>query len=85
MILVPLKGILLNIISLINKGFMSLLFKRCVAKSLTSENRRCAKQLVVQKLHNYAYRNLTYHVQWESIGSRHGAWLVYPDDTKLGL
>ena len=49
------------------------------------ETSRYPKQFIVQKFKGGRYRNLTYHMNWESIGSRHGSWLVYPDDTKLGL
>ena len=44
------------------------------------ETRRYAKQFIVQKYTGGRYRNLSYHLNWDSIGLRHGAWLVTPDD-----
>ena len=49
------------------------------------ETQRYPKQFIVQKFKGGRYRNLTYHVNWESIGSRHGSWLVNPDDPKVSL
>ena len=46
------------------------------------ETRRYAKQFIVQKLQGGSYRNLSYHLQWNSIGARHGAWLVNPDSSE---
>ena len=43
------------------------------------ETRRYAKQYIVQKLQGGSYRNLSDHLEWNSIGSRYGAWLVNPD------
>ena len=49
------------------------------------DSSRYPKQFIVQKFKGGRYRNLTYHVNWESISFRHGAWLVTPDDLKLSL
>ena len=49
------------------------------------ETSRYPKQFIVQKYKGGRYRNLTYHVNWESIGFRHGSWLVNPDDPKVTL
>lgn len=49
------------------------------------DSSRYPKQFIVQKFKGGRYRNLTYHVQWDSIGFRHGAWLVNPDDPKVSL
>ena len=49
------------------------------------DSSRYPRQFIVQKFKGGRYRNLTYHVQWDSIGSRHGAWLVNPDDPKVRL
>ena len=46
---------------------------------------RYPKQFIVQKYTGGRYRNLSYHVNWQSIGFRHGAWLVNPDDPKVCL
>ena len=49
------------------------------------ETSRYPKQFIVQKFTGGRYRNLSYHLNWESIALRHEAWLVYPDDPKLRL
>jgi hypothetical protein len=49
------------------------------------ETSRYPKQFIVQKFKGGRYRNLTYHVNWDSIGLRHGSWLVNPDDPKISL
>ena len=49
------------------------------------ETSRYPKQFIVQKFKGGRYRNLTYHVNWDSIGFRHGAWLVNPDAPKISL
>ena len=49
------------------------------------DSSRYPRQFIVQKFKGGRYRNLTYHMNWESIGSRHGAWLVNPDDPKVTL
>lgn len=49
------------------------------------DSSRYPKQFIVQKFKGGRYRNLTYHVNWESIGFRHGSWLVNPDDPKISL
>ena len=49
------------------------------------DSSRYPKQFIVQKFKGGRYRSLTYHVNWESIGFRHGAWLVNPDDPKISL
>ena len=49
------------------------------------DSSRYPKQFIVQKFKGGRYRNLTYHVNWDSIGSRHGTWLVNPDDPKISL
>ena len=49
------------------------------------DSSRYPKQFIVQKFKGGRYRNLTYHVNWDSIGLRHGAWLVNPDDPKVSL
>ncbi|MBF9021773.1 hypothetical protein FZCC0069_01240 [Rhodobacterales bacterium FZCC0069] len=49
------------------------------------DSSRYPKQFIVQKFKGGRYRNLTYHVNWDSIGFRHGAWLVNPDDPKISL
>ena len=46
------------------------------------ETRRYAKQFIVQKYTGGRYRNLSYHLNWDSIGLRHGAWLVNPDSSE---
>ena len=40
---------------------------------------RYPKQFIVQKYTGGRYRNLSYHLNWESIAQRHGAWLSEPD------
>ena len=47
------------------------------------ETRRYAKQFIVQKLQNGRYRNLSYHLDWNSIAFRYGAWLIKPDSREL--
>ena len=49
------------------------------------DSSRYPKQFIVQKFKGGRYRNLTYHVNWDSIAFRHGAWLVNPDDPKISL
>ena len=49
------------------------------------DSSRYPKQFIVQKFKGGKYRNLTYHVNWDSIGFRHGAWLVNPDEPKISL
>jgi hypothetical protein len=49
------------------------------------ESSRYPKQFIVQKFAGGRYRNLTYHVNWDSIGFRHGSWLVNPDEPKISL
>ena len=49
------------------------------------DSSRYPKQFIVQKFKGGRYRNLTYHLNWESIGFRHGSWLVNPDDPKITL
>ena len=49
------------------------------------DSSRYPKQFIVQKYTGGRYRNLTYHVNWESIGFRHGSWLVNPDDPRVSL
>ena len=49
------------------------------------DSSRYPKQFIVQKFKGGRYRNLTYHVSWDSIGFRHGAWLVNPDDPEVSL
>jgi len=49
------------------------------------ETSRYPKQFIVQKFKGGRYRNLTYHVNWDSIGLRHGSWLVNPYDPKVTL
>jgi hypothetical protein len=49
------------------------------------DSSRYPKQFIVQKFKGGRYRNLTYHVNWDSIGLRHGSWLVNPDDPKVSL
>ena len=46
------------------------------------ETSRYPKQFIVQKFKGGRYRNLSYHVNWDSIGFRYGAWLVSPDDQR---
>ena len=43
------------------------------------ETRRYAEQYIVQKLQGGCYRTLSYHLEWQSVASRHGAWLVNPE------
>ena len=49
------------------------------------ETSRYPKQFIVQKFTGGRYRNLSYHLNWESIALRHEAWLVNPDDPKVCL
>ncbi len=49
------------------------------------DSSRYPKQFIVQKFKGGRYRNLSYHVNWQSIGFRYGAWLVNPDDPKVCL
>ena len=49
------------------------------------DSSRYPRQFIVQKFKSGRYRNLTYHVNWESIGLRHGSWLVNPDDPEVSL
>ena len=49
------------------------------------DSSRYPKQFIVQKFKGGRYRSLTYHVNWESIGFRHGSWLVNPDEPKISL
>ena len=49
------------------------------------DSSRYPRQFIVQKFKGGRYRNLTYHVTWESIGFRHGSSLVNPDDLKISL
>jgi hypothetical protein len=49
------------------------------------DSSRYPKQFIVQKFKGGRYRNLTYHVNWDSIGFRHGVWLVNPDDPEVSL
>ena len=49
------------------------------------DSSRYPKQFIVQKYTGGRYRNLTYHVNWDSIGFRHGAWLVNPNQPKVSL
>ena len=51
----------------------------------SKETSRYPKQFIVQKFKGGRYRNLTYHMNWESIGLRHGSWPVNPDDPKISL
>ncbi len=51
----------------------------------SKETSRYPKQFIVQKFKGGRYRNLTYHVNWENIGFRHGAWLVNPDHPEVSL
>ena len=43
------------------------------------ETRDYAKQWIVQKRQSDRYRNISYHLDWRSIGRVHGAWLINPD------
>lgn len=43
---------------------------------------RYPKQYIVQKYTGGRYRNLSYHLHRDSIGERHGAWLVQADAPK---
>ena len=43
------------------------------------ETSRYPKQYIVQKYMGGRYRNLSYHLHWDSIAERHGAWLSEPD------
>lgn len=49
------------------------------------DSSRYPKQYIVQKFKGGRFRNLTYHVNWDSIGLRHGSWLVNPDDPEAIL
>jgi hypothetical protein len=49
------------------------------------DSSRYPKQFIVQKFKGGRYRNLTYHMNWDSIGLRHGSWLVNPDEPKISL
>ena len=49
------------------------------------DSSRYPKQFIVQKYKGGRYRNLSYHVDWQSIGFRHGSWLVNPDDPEVSL
>ena len=49
------------------------------------DSSRYPKQFIVQKFKGGRYRNLTYHVCWDSIAFRHGTWLVNPDGPKISL
>jgi len=49
------------------------------------DSSRYPKQYIVQKYKGGRYRNLTYHMNWDSIGLRHGSWLVNPDEPKISL
>ena len=40
------------------------------------ETRCYAEQYIVQRLEGEKWRNLSYHLNWDSIEVRHGAWLV---------
>ena len=40
---------------------------------------RYPKQFIVQKYTGGRYRNLSYHLNWDSIALRHEAWLSEPD------
>ena len=46
------------------------------------ETSRYPKQFIVQKYTGGRYRNLSYHLNRDSIGLRHGAWLVNPDSSE---
>ncbi len=41
---------------------------------------RYPKQYIVQKYTGGRYRNLSYHLNWDSIEQRHEAWLVQSGD-----
>lgn len=48
------------------------------------ETRRYAEQYIVQRSEGKKWRNLSYHVHWNSIGFRHGACLVICDYQSRG-